>query len=112
MWLARQMIEAQRRQPAAEASYLAEGDGAEGANRYLGVELAAPWGIEYAAPDYARATLVATQECMVCVGTAMQASGLLEAGELRLFSRGGAEIILRNDGTVSINGRVFEAKEG
>ena len=48
----------------------------------------------------------------MCVGTAMQASGLLEAGELRLFSRGGAEIILRNDGTVSINGRVFGAKEG
>ena len=112
MWLARQMIEAKRRQPAAEASYLAEGGGAEGTNQYRGVELTAPWGIEYAAPDYARATLVTTHEGTICVGTVLQASGLLKAGELRLFSRGGAEILLRNDGTVSINGQVFQAKEG
>lgn len=32
-------------------------------------------------------------------------------GEVRLFSAGGAEIVLKLDGTVVINGQVFEKKE-
>lgn len=110
MWLAKQMIAADKKQPAAETSYLAENMGADGVNRYQEVEMTAPWGIEYVAPDFSRATLVDTQEKTVCVGTKMQNSGELKSGELRLFSQGGAEIILKNDGTVSINGEIFQAK--
>jgi hypothetical protein len=36
----------------------------------------------------------------------------LAAGELILFSSGGAEIYLKNSGEVVINGQVFAAKEG
>ena len=39
------------------------------------------------------------------------AAGTLLPGEVRLFSAGGAEIVLKLDGTVVINGQVFEKKE-
>ena len=38
--------------------------------------------------------------------------GELEEGEMRLYSEGGAEIKLLNNGTVEINGQIFERKEG
>ena len=38
-------------------------------------------------------------------------AGTLLPGEVRLFSAGGAEIVLKLDGTVVINGQVFEKKE-
>ncbi len=47
-----------------------------------------------------------------CAGLASAAEGALEQGEVRLYSAGGAEIRLRNDGCVVINGQVFQPKEG
>lgn len=46
----------------------------------------------------------------VCLGVVNAAETLLP-GEVRLFSAGGAEIVLKLDGTVVINGQVFEKKE-
>lgn len=46
----------------------------------------------------------------VCLGVVNDAGTLLP-GEVRLFSAGGAEIVLKLDGTVVINGQVFEKKE-
>lgn len=47
-----------------------------------------------------------------CAGiSAVPDAGLAE-GEVRLYSAGGAEILLKNNGTVVINGQVFEPKEG
>ena len=45
----------------------------------------------------------------VCLGVVNDAGTLLP-GEVRLFSAGGAEIVLKLDGTVVINGQVFEKK--
>ena len=41
------------------------------------------------------------------VGAVQQDNGTLAAGEVRLASAGGAEIILRNSGRVDINGSLF-----
>ena len=46
----------------------------------------------------------------VCLGVVNDAGTLLP-GEVRLFSAGGAQIVLKLDGTVVINGQVFEKKE-
>ncbi|MCI9552842.1 MAG: hypothetical protein HFE94_04825, partial [Acutalibacter sp.] len=35
----------------------------------------------------------------------------LEEGEVRLYSAGGAEILLKNNGQVVVNGQVFAPKE-
>jgi len=47
-----------------------------------------------------------------CAGLASAPDGSLRAGEVRLYSAGGAEIYLRADGRVEINGQIFEPKEG
>lgn len=47
-----------------------------------------------------------------CAGLACAPDGGLAAGEVRLYSAGGAEIYLRGDGRVEINGQIFEPKEG
>mgnify|MGYP001043179953 CR=1 FL=1 len=47
-----------------------------------------------------------------CAGLANAPAGDLEAGEVRLYSAGGAEILLRNNGQVVINGQVFEPGGG
>ena len=41
---------------------------------------------------------------------AVNDAGDLQPGEVRLFSSGGAEILLRADGAVVINGQVFPGK--
>lgn len=41
------------------------------------------------------------------VGAVQQDGGALAAGEVRIASAGGAEIVLRNSGRVDINGSVF-----
>ena len=46
----------------------------------------------------------------VCLGAVLEESGV-QPGELKLFSSGGAEIYLKNNGDVVINGQTF-AKQG
>ena len=51
--------------------------------------------------------------CTDCNGAVRHVNdaGTLLPGEVRLFSAGGAEIVLKLDGTVVVNGQVFEKKE-
>lgn len=46
-----------------------------------------------------------------CVGLASAPDPTLEEGEVRLYSAGGAEILLKNNGQVVVNGQVFAPKE-
>ncbi len=46
-----------------------------------------------------------------CAGLSATPDTSLAEGEVRLYSAGGAEILLKNDGAVVINGQVFEPKE-
>ncbi len=88
---------------AGSSKVIVQGDG-----EYRGLRLAAPWGIEAIPPEGAK-VLVLTESAM-CLGAVLEESGL-QPGELRLFSAGGAEICLKNNGDVVINGQIF-AKQG
>ena len=46
----------------------------------------------------------------VCAGIAASLDGELSQGEVRLYSAGGAEILLKNTGEVVINGQSFPPK--
>ena len=46
----------------------------------------------------------------VCIGTLSQSQGL-KPGEIKLFSAGGANIVLKNSGEIVINGKVFPAEK-
>ena len=68
--------------------------------------LSVPYGVAASVPQGREAVMLGG----VCLGVVNHAEGLLP-GELKLFSAGGAEIMLKLDGTVVINGQVF-AKKG
>lgn len=65
-----------------------------------------PYGYAALPPAGSQAVLVGG----LCAGIAAVQDTRLAPGEVCLFSSGGAEILLKNDGTVVINGQVFERK--
>lgn len=65
-----------------------------------------PYGMAVVPPAGYQAVLVNG----LCTGVTSVQDARLNAGEVRLFSSGGAEIWLKNDGTVIINGKVFDAR--
>lgn len=70
--------------------------------------IAVPFGMAVCMPQGARVLML--PESGVCLGCVNDAENLLP-GEVRLFSAGGAEILLKADGTVEINGQVFSRTE-
>jgi hypothetical protein len=109
MWISQQIIAAANQKPAVELAEVT-GNAMQGANEYRGLPLCAPWGIAYLPPNSAQAVVVTTNAGSICTGTLTEDKGLA-AGELMLFSSGGAEIYLKNSGEVVINGQVFTAKK-
>jgi len=71
------------------------------------IPIVAPYGIAYNPPLSEKSVLLPIDSRQACVGVVCQDKGL-EPGELMLFSKGGASIVLKNNGQVVINGRVFE----
>ncbi len=70
------------------------------------VPVVVPYGIAYNPPRHAESVIVESANTPVCIGVVLQANEL-EEGEIMLFSKGGATLKLKNDGTVEINGKVF-----
>lgn len=111
MWIAQRMIAAKDRRPTAEVAQVTGESTLQGAGVYRGVPTAAPWGVAYCPPNAAQAALVSTENGPACVGVLMEKK-TLAPGELLLFSAGGAEIYLKNNGEVVVNGQVFAPKQG
>lgn len=70
------------------------------------VPLVAPYGIVYNPPKGEQSVVLPLSSGCACVGV-IAPNKELEAGELMLYSKGGASIVLKNDGTVLINGKVY-----
>lgn len=70
------------------------------------VRLCMPYGIASMPPSGEKAVVLPLDGTEVSLGVMADTSGL-EDGEIRLCSRGGASIVLKNDGRVLINGREF-----
>lgn len=67
----------------------------------------APYGIAYNPPLGEASVVLPLVSEQACLGVVAQDKNL-EEGELMLYSKGGASIVLKNDGSVVINGKVFE----
>ncbi len=65
-----------------------------------------PYGIASVPPTGECAVVLPLEDGEVSLGVIAK-SKTLEEGELMLFSRGGASIVLKNDGRVLINGKEF-----
>ncbi len=109
MWISQQMIEANSKRPAADIAAVTGTGTAQGADGYHSLPFAGPWGIAYQPPNAAQAVVVSTTAGDTCIGALAQDKDL-KPGELMLFSSGGAEIYLKNNGEIEINGQVFAAK--
>ncbi len=111
MWLSKQISSEPRKSVSASGKVTgARGEKVivQGLDEYRGLPLIAPWGIEYFPPNGAK--ILALTGDGACLGTILEGSAL-EPGELRLFSLGGAEILLKNTGEVLINGQSFPKQE-
>lgn len=73
------------------------------------VAVVAPYGIAYVPPVGEGAVLVPFEGGEACVGVLSSVPMKLSRGELMLYSAGGASIVLKNDGSVLINGEKVTA---
>lgn len=66
----------------------------------------APYGVVYIPPLNEKSVVLPTEKYTACIGViAPQVD--LEPGELMLYSKGGASIVLKNSGQVLINGKAY-----
>ena len=70
--------------------------------------IVAPYGIAYVPPVGTMSLVTPCESGHACLGVVAAPPETLEAGELMLYSSGGARIVLKNDGRVLINGRAVE----
>lgn len=108
MWLTRQLTEA-----GGKGAKVTSGETAGGAqfalrgeSDYQSPETLFPYGFSSFAKQGSKAVLVDG----ICAGVSALPDGSLQEGEVRLYSSGGAEILLKSNGQVVINGQIFEAK--
>lgn len=107
MWLMRYITHNSLSAPgAAKGEWSA--DGAEAAvhssGQHRDLELCLPYGVMSVPPTGERAVVLPLDDGEVGLGVLRRAAGL-EEGEVMLYSKGGASLVLKNDGRVLINGR-------
>lgn len=83
----------------------------QNSNEYREISTIAPAGIAYVPVEGAKTVVLPMADTAVCVGVITEDKNL-QPGELMLYSAGGASILLKNDGTVWINGSEFETTGG
>ena len=80
----------------------------DASTQHSDVAVVAPYGIAYVPPIGEGAVVVPFDGGEACVGVIADAPLKLNRGELMLYSQGGASILLKNDGSVLINGKKVE----
>lgn len=106
MWLTQQLH--QNEGAKVSSGQVAGGDGfsVRGDREYQAPEMLLPYGFSSLAEAGEKAVMLDG----FCAGISALPDGGLKEGEVRLYSAGGAEILLKNTGEVVINGQTFEAK--
>lgn len=107
MWLTRR-LEGERALKLHSGQVEDGGSSVQGESRFEQPEQLTPYGLMSVAETGRQAIMLDGY----WAGVAGAPDADLEAGEVRLYSAGGAEIYLTNTGSVIINGQVFEPKEG
>ena len=114
MWLSQKITENSSRQPAEQGKITLSADGileAEASDTSRNVRLCLPYGYAAGIPVGAEVMLLPAADCLLAFGTDT-AEQRPAPGEVRITSRGGASIALKNDGSVVINGCLTIDKEG
>jgi phage gp45-like len=108
MWLLHYITNRSLEAPAAVKGALSTGASGGAAvssfEEHKELEFCFPYGLVSAAPEGERAVVLPLRDGETGLGVLRGDSGL-EPGEVMLYSKGGASIVLKNDGRVLINGR-------
>lgn len=113
MWITRQFVQNERQSVATTAQVtLAKPESVctTGSSAQSVATVYVPFGIESLPPVGAQVLLIESEDGTACIGTACD-TRRIEQGELRLFSKGGASIVLKNNGDIKLNG-VTITKQG
>lgn len=73
------------------------------------IDAYSPYGYSAIPPVNNEVMLLPSNDGVVMLGTLMNTDNL-ESGEVKISSLGGATIILKNDGTISLNGLIISKK--
>ena len=114
MWLSEKLASAAHVQAAQPGKVtLSEDDAFEAgaALRSRSVRQCAPYGYCVNTPVGAEVMLLSATDGQLALGVCKATEGLA-AGEIRLTSKGGATLVLKNDGSVVINGGFIIDKDG
>lgn len=84
--------------------------GVSGLERLENVEMCVPYGFYCAPPKGTRVVMLPVGSSAVVGGVTVDSPLSLQSGEIGLYSSGGASIVLKNDGSVVINGHVFQGE--
>lgn len=71
------------------------------------VDTYTPYGYTALPPSGARILMVPCAQGSVCTGVRCELPAGLAAGEVRITSAGGAQIVLKNNGEIHLNGAVI-----
>lgn len=109
MWLTKKLSKSQTSVKLADGMVTSASNNTtvQAESEYRNVSVCAPFGISSLPPEDTKAVMING----LCIGVVVNSQGI-NHGELRLNSAGGAEILLKNNGEVWINGQCFKPKEG
>lgn len=110
MWITSYLAKNRASQSATSGSVMnADSTGVEvsASRKYREVPVVAPYGIYWVPPAGEQAVMVHTPASDLCMGVVNSGAQELEPGELMLCSDGGASIVLKNNGSVLINGKEY-----
>ncbi|MBR5272474.1 MAG: hypothetical protein IKU25_03655 [Clostridia bacterium] len=77
-----------------------------------GIVFYAPYGIEFFPEENQDVLLITCGNRTACAGVEMKKTSAISAGEVRVFSHGGANLLLKNDGSIVLNNIVTIDKSG
>lgn len=115
MWMSKRIAMSGKRQLTAELGQVSSLEtglvSVQSGHEYRDVPMMGPSGIAYMPVEGARSVILSANGTPICAGVIGE-NKALEAGELMLYSAGGASIVLKNDGSVLINGTPFPSGGG
>ena len=113
MWLSKQLVDDQKTTvdiQLADVTISETGElAASGNMEKRDIIIYAPYGIEAVPPDGSNIIAIDYERARICIGV-KSGNFAIAPGEVRISSKGGAYIYLKNDGSVDINGYVFTSK--
>lgn len=111
MWISKNITSSKAEEKAERASvtlYDYESDNIEAGSTIVnrGVESYTPYGYSCGVPVGEDVMIIPSDGGQAMIGTLSKSSGL-KSGEIKISSKGGATIILRNDGSIELNSLVI-----